>query len=332
MNKGEAGISGNRETGLLKVRITARCREANGIDSFELACADGSALPPFSAGAHIDVHIRNQMVRQYSLCNAPGERHRYMIAVLRDPCSRGGSAAVHEEFYVGAEIGISSPQNHFPLSDETGPSLLLAGGIGVTPILCMAEHLHAAGKEYVMHYCTRSPENTAFYSRIRNSGFAPRVAFHFDDEDPARRFNLKEVLEGARSDHRLYVCGPRGFMDAVLGEARQQGWHEERLHYEFFSAAPGLLVDDSAFEVELASCGTVVAVHKNETVAQALMAAGVEIPLSCEQGVCGTCVTRVLDGIPDHRDLYLTAAEKAGNDRFTPCCSRARTKRLVLDI
>ncbi|WP_342131449.1 PDR/VanB family oxidoreductase [Hydrogenophaga sp. OTU3427] len=316
----------------LAVRVARRQREAVDIDSFELIAADGSGLPPFSAGSHVDVHLPGGLLRQYSLCNPPDESHRYQIAVLRDPQSRGGSAAVHAQLQEGTLLQISEPRNHFALAHDARRHLLLAGGIGVTPILCMAERLQHIGADYEMHYCTRSADRTAFADRIRNAALGARVAFHFDDGAPEQKLDLQRLLGQPQDGTHLYVCGPKGFMDAVLGTARASGWIESQLHYEFFSAKVEASEADAAFEVVVASTGRVIPVAKAQTVVQALSAAGVDVQVACEQGVCGTCLTRVIEGVPDHKDVYLTDEERAANDQFTPCCSRSKSARLVLDL
>jgi vanillate monooxygenase ferredoxin subunit len=196
----------------------------------------------------------------------------------------------------------------------------------------MAERLANADEAFHMHYCTRSKERTAFLERIRGSGFASRVQCHFDDGASDQKLDLRALLSEPQAGVDIYVCGPKGFMDAVLGTARAAGWAEARLHYEFFSAEPTKTDADGSFEVKLASSGRIVAVPKDKTVVQALADSGIEIPVSCEQGVCGTCLTRVLEGEPDHRDVFLTDAERTVNDQFTPCCSRAKSARLVLDL
>ena len=321
-------------TSSLRVRVARKAQEAADICSLELTSVDGAALPPFSAGSHVDVHLPGGVVRQYSLCNDPAETHRYLIAVLRDPASRGGSAAVHDAVQEGDELQISAPKNHFALAHEARHSLLLAGGIGVTPILCMAERLAVMGAAFDMHYAARSRERTAFVDRIQGSAFAERVQFHFDDGPEAQRLDLAALLAQPQPGTHLYVCGPKGFMDAVLSTARAAGWGEQQLHWEFFSAGADTAprTGDEAFEVQLASSGRVITVAPDRTVTQALAEAGVEVLVSCEQGVCGTCLTRVLQGTPDHRDMYLTPEEQAANDQFTPCCSRAKSARLVLDL
>ena len=318
--------------GTLQVRVARKAVEAVDVCSFDLIDIGGKPLPPFSAGSHIDVHLPNGLTRQYSLCNAPFESGLYRIGVLKDAATRGGSKAMHEQVNEGDVLTISAPKNHFPLAHQAKSSVLLAGGIGVTPILCMAERLAVAGEPFEMHYCTRSRDRTAFYQRIEHSPFVSRVQFHFDDGPPEQKRDIHAVLDKPQPGVHVYVCGPKGFMDAVLSTARAAGWPEGQLHYEFFAAEPVARRTDASFEVRLASSGQVIYVPMDSTVVQALAEAGVYVPTSCEQGVCGTCVVRVLEGEPDHRDLYLTPAERAANDQFTPCCSRAKSARLVLDL
>ncbi|MDB6000093.1 MAG: ferredoxin [Rhizobacter sp.] len=319
-------------TGNLKVRVAAKTVEAVDICSFELVEAEGGTLPAFSAGSHLDVKAADGLVRQYSLCNAPSESHRYLIAVLRDANSRGGSKAMHDTIKVGDLLEISAPKNHFPLAHGTHRHLLMAGGIGVTPVLCMAERLAMMGADFEMHYATRSRERTAFTERIAASSFAPKVKFHFDDGAADQKLDIAATLASATPDTHLYVCGPKGYMDAVLATARASGWPEDRLHFEFFGAEIVKSDTDESFEVQIASSGKVIVVAKDQTIVQALTDAGVEVLTSCEQGVCGTCLTRVLEGEPDHKDMYLTAEEQAANDQFLPCCSRSKSARLVLDL
>lgn len=316
----------------LSVRVARKQIEAEDICSFELVAEAGTVLPGFAAGSHVDVLLPDGITRQYSLCNNPTENHRYLIGVLRDPASRGGSRAMHDAVQEGDCLQISAPKNHFPLAHEARRHLLLAGGIGITPILCMAERLANIGASFEMHYCTRSRERTAFHQRIVQSGFAARAHFHFDDGPAGQKLAIEQLLATPEDGVHLYVCGPRGFMDAVLGAARARAWPEPQLHYEFFAADVGVADGDTDFEVQLASTGRVVTVPRDKSALQALAAAGIDLPFACEQGVCGTCLTRILEGVPDHRDSYLTPEERAANDQFTPCCSRARTPRLVLDL
>ncbi|KFX71726.1 Vanillate O-demethylase oxidoreductase [Pseudomonas taeanensis MS-3] len=317
---------------MIDVTVTRKNLEAEGIYSFELARADGRALPPFSAGSHVDVHLPNGLVRQYSLCNHPDEQHRYQIGVLLDPASRGGSRLMHELVDEGTLLRISEPRNLFPLAHGAKRSLLFAGGIGITPILCMAERLAQIGAQFQVHYCSRSQTRTAFVELMQGACFADRVNFHFDDRGDEQKLNAGQVLAGYTEGDHLYVCGPGGFMAFVLAQAQAAGWPEASLHREYFSAEPQVHANDGSFEVQLASSGRCLQIPADRSVADVLLEAGIDLPLSCEQGICGTCLTRVLEGEPDHRDMFLTVEEQARNDQFTPCCSRARTPRLVLDL
>jgi vanillate O-demethylase ferredoxin subunit len=208
----------------------------------------------------------------------------------------------------------------------------MAGGIGVTPLLAMAETLHRRAEGFTLHLATRSRVRTPFMQRLAQAPWAGNVELHHDDE-PGTALDIAATLASAPADTHLYVCGPPGFMDAVLGLARAGGWPESRLHFEFFSASPvPPSRGDGSFEVELARSGRIIVVEPDRTVAQALDAAHVMLSTSCGQGVCGTCLTRVISGIPDHRDQYLTPEEHAANDQFLPCCSRSKSARLVLDL
>lgn len=316
----------------LALKLVKKTVEAEDICSFEFADPRGKMLPAFSAGSHIDVNIGNGIVRQYSLCNDPNDTHRYVIGVLRHPDSRGGSRAMHDDLKVGDMLDVSMPKNHFPLDHAARRSLLLAGGIGVTPILCMAERLANVGADFTMHYCTRSVGRTAFLNRIKQSGFAERVSFHFGDGPAAQLIDIPRLLEHSDPDTHLYVCGPKGFMDAVLENAARNGWPEHHVHREYFSGAVQTFQNNVAFDVKVASTGKIIHVDKDKTVLAALTECGVDVPSSCAEGVCGTCLTRVLEGEPEHRDVFLTAEERARNDSFLPCCSRAKSPLMVLDL
>ena len=316
----------------LLVRVARKHTEALDICSLDLVAEPGHSLPAFSAGAHIDVALPNGLVRQYSLCNPPGETGRYQIAVLRDAASRGGSQAVHDAVTEGSTLHISAPKNHFPLATDAAHHLLLAGGIGITPLLAMAERLTSQGECFELHHCTRSRDRTPFLERVAASAFARRTHHHFDDGDAVQKLDIAATLQRAPEGAHLYVCGPQGFMDAVLNAGRAAGWSEERLHREYFAAAPVDHANDGGFELEIASSGRVIPVRADQSALAALLEAGLDIPMSCEQGVCGTCLTRVKAGTPDHRDQYLTPEEQAANDQFLPCCSRASSARLVLDL
>ncbi|MGQ9369905.1 PDR/VanB family oxidoreductase [Azospirillum sp. ST 5-10] len=317
---------------MIEVIVTRRVEEADNICVLDLERADGGSLPPFDAGAHVEVHLPDGRIRQYSLCNHPDERTRYQIGVLRAEPSRGGSAHIHDRIQVGGRLTIGEPRNLFPLDLHADHSLLIAGGIGATPLICMAERLHALGRPFAMHCCARTLSRQPFRDRIARSPFADRVRFHLDDGPEEQRLACSAVIGAPAPGRHLYVCGPTGFMEHVLAAARELGWPDGALHREYFEAAERTAGGDRPFEVEIASTGEVFQIPADRSIAEVLEDAGMVLPLSCEQGVCGSCLTRVLEGEPDHRDLILSAAEHAANDRMTPCVSRCLGRRLVLDL
>jgi vanillate monooxygenase ferredoxin subunit len=316
---------------LMTVTVAKKVAEAEDVAVFELADPAGGELPPFSAGSHIDVEVAAGLVRQYSLCNNPEERSRYVIGVLKDPASRGGSTGMHS-IAQGAQIRISEPRNHFALEPAATRSVLLAGGIGVTPILCMAERLGHIGADFEMHYCSRSPSRTGFRERIAASPYADRVHLHFDDGDAAQKLDIDAALGTPGAGAHIYVCGPSGFIDYVLKAAAAKGFAEANVHREYFTAAKTTLEPGAAFQIKLSSSGQVFDIPAERSVLDVLRDIDIELPSSCEQGVCGTCVVRILEGVPDHRDFFLDKEEQSKGDQFTPCCSRSKTPLLVLDL
>ncbi len=315
----------------LSVKVRARRLEAEGICSFELEPIGMPELPAFSAGAHIDVHVPSGPVRQYSLCGDPDDRRSWRIGVLRDPASRGGSAGMHDAVQVGATLKVSAPRNLFALAPAPH-SVLVAGGIGVTPILAMARQLQRDGQPFELHYCARSRTRMAFRDEIAAGAFAERARLYCSDAADAAPFDAAAMCRAAPAGAHLYVCGPAGFMDHVLDAARAAGWADDRLHREHFAAAPQAAGGDQPFQLQLARAGQTLDVPAGTTALQVLLDHGIAMNYSCEAGVCGSCITPVLDGTPDHRDSFLTDTERAACDQFTPCCSRAKTHTLVLDL
>lgn len=314
----------------LDVRITSRKAQTAEIASFELRSVDGSELPAFEPGSHVDVFIGPELIRQYSLYNNPTDRSRYCLGVLLDPSSRGGSAGMHAMAVEGHVLQISRPRCNFHLVEGGAPVILAAGGIGITPMLSMAHVLHERGTPFVLHYCTRSAEKTAFTMELGAAPFFSAVRFHHDDGPASQRFSLDETLRGQSPDAQLYVCGPEGFIGHVTSGAQERGWQSDHVHVEHFKAE--VAQDGEAFVVRAALSDVEVQVPAGVTIAQALMDAGVQVPLSCEQGICGSCLTPVLEGLPDHRDQYQTDAEKKANTHITLCCSRSCSARLVVEI
>lgn len=315
-----------------RVRVARITTEAPGVKSFELVSADGQPLTPASPGAHIDVHPRPGLVRQYSLCNGPEDQDRYIITVRRDSASRGGSRAMHDQVRVGDMLSISEPRNHFALHDEATSHLLLARGIGITPILAMARSLAARGAPFQLDYFNRSAEHTSFRGVLQGPEFAGRVRFHDGLEPEAQAARVGEILAARPDGAHAYVCGGLPFIDMALA-ASAHAWPPEALHREYFAANPCAWAGERhGFEVKLARSGTTIHVPPELSLASALAGAGIHVDTSCEQGVCGACLTRVLGGAPDHRDAVLSAVERERGDRMLVCVSRAHGDELTLDL
>ncbi len=308
----------------LDVRISKAQTAARDVLALELT---GDNLPAYTAGAHVDLRIKSGLIRQYSLTGDPADHTKYRLGVLLDPQSRGGSAAIHADFAAGKTIQISRPRNNFPLH-PAAHTILFAGGIGVTPMLGMAYALEAEGASWEMHYCARSADRLAFLPEMER--FGRKVQCHVDDGPDTQALDIRNVLASPAADRHLYVCGPNGFMDFVLDAARAQGWQNDCVHLERFGAEVD--TDGEPFTVIARASGKTFDVAPGETIADKLTEHGIDIAVSCQSGVCGTCLTHVLDGTPDHRDLVQTDAEKATNARMTPCCSRSKTRKLVLNI
>ncbi|MCX4760153.1 PDR/VanB family oxidoreductase [Streptomyces sp. NBC_01275] len=311
--------------------VVARRDATSRIVVLDLVRPDNGELPEFAAGAHVDVLVDGAagLVRQYSLCGPPQDRTRYRLAVLAEAASRGGSLGMHR-LREGDRLQISRPRNRFGVSDEARRHLLVAGGIGVTPLLAMAHALEAKGAEHELHYCARSRADSAFVEELENN---PRVQLHFDDGPDDQRFSVAGAIGPPDPEAAIYVCGPGGFMDFVISSARGAGWPAEAIHKERF--AP---VEDTAahtaggtFTVRLAKSGNEYEIKDGESVLDVLLAAGVDAPYSCQQGICGECIVRVLAGEPDHRDDILTDRERA-DGMFTTCSSRAHSPILELDL
>ena len=313
----------------LTVRVARIRRETPEILSFELAHPWGRELPGYEAGAHIDVRMPGGFARQYSLARAPGMAGSYLIGVKREGASRGGSAAMHERVRVGDLLPISAPRNTFPVHAGARRHLLLAGGIGMTPLLAMAQALARQGADFELCVFARSREHLAFAEEI--AALAPHARLHLDDGDAQHdnRIDLRALLAGQGPGTHLYMCGPAGFMNAVRQAAAH--WPEDMVHAEYF-AAP----DDNArpagrpFTLQLTKRGFSVPVAADQSAVDALHDFGIDIPVSCEQGLCGTCVVPAEGGSAEHRDFCLTSTER--RQQVALCCSRARERELVIHL
>lgn len=328
---GTAAVGTAAAIGAVELRVAAIAREAEAILAFELAHPGGAALPAFTAGAHVDVILPNGIRRQYSLCNDPRERHRYIIAVLKETAGRGGSKAMHDGVAVGDRLTVSTPRNNFPLAgDEARFHLLLAGGIGVTPMLAMIAALEARGAAWRMHYCTRGPERTAFAARLAPLIAAGKVRLHHDGGDPSRGLDLKALLAERPAGAHVYYCGPPGFMTGAKAAASH--WPAEAVHCEYFTAAEDkpAASANTAFQIRIAKTGQVFDVPADRSIVQVLRANGIAIETDCEEGYCGTCVTPWTAGEPEHRDTVLSEADR--KRYMMICCGRSKTPLLVLDL
>jgi ferredoxin-NADP reductase len=304
--------------------------EATSIHSFELVHPEGRALPPFTAGAHLDVHLAGGLVRQYSLCNDPAERHRYVLGILKEEAGRGGSRTAHEQLRVGQQVSVSEPRNHFELHPETRHAVLLGGGIGITPLKAMAHALALRGISYELHHCARSAERAAFADELSALG---HTQFHFDQGNPAQGLDLVALLQEPAEGTHLYCCGPAGFMAAC--ESASAHWHSGTVHSEHFkapepAASSAVQTPPGGFVAEIASTGQRIPVDAQTTLADALIDAGIALQTSCVSGLCGTCKVGYRSGDVDHRDHILDDAERS--HCLTACVSRARHGLLVLDL
>jgi vanillate O-demethylase ferredoxin subunit len=330
---------------LLEVRVHAIIPQGPDINCYEVIASAGGKLPAFEPGSHIDVSIPggNLGVRQYSLCGDPQDRSRYRFAVQREKDGRGGSKAMFDSVNVGTHLIISPPRNNFPLRPDASRHLLLAGGIGITPMIAMLHYMMRERIDFTLHYCTRSAERTAFHDFLKPLVAAGKVAIHWDNGDPAKGLDLNKALQEYQSGTHLYYCGPPGFMGAVA--AASAHWPAGTIHREFFTPSandPGVAISQASemesaegelgppFKVKIASTGEVYDIPSDKSLLNVLREHGLEIETQCELGVCGTCRTRYLEGEPDHRDFVLEEDEH--KREMTVCCSRSKSRLLVLDL
>ncbi|MEC9341205.1 MAG: PDR/VanB family oxidoreductase [Pseudomonadota bacterium] len=324
-------MSNSPEGERLSVRVASVTELAQGIRGLRLV-RDGGDMPSFTAGAHVDFFLptpAGELRRSYSIASPPWDSGGYDFGVLRDAASSGGSAFVHDRISAGDLLDISPPKNFFPLADEAGHHLLLAGGIGITPMLCMARVLDRRGADFALHYAARSPRQMAYRTEIESLG-TERASLYFDGGDPAKGMDLPALLNGPSPDTHVYVCGPVGMIDAARESAAAAGWPERQVHYEIFSA-PRHEAADSAIEVVINSTGATLRVPADRSILDVLLDADVDTDFDCKVGICGLCAVEVLEGEAEHRDHILAEEEHAAG-MFCTCVSRARTRRLVLDL
>lgn len=304
--------------------------EADGVVSLELAPREGS-LPDFSPGSHIDLHLEDGLVRSYSLMNAPSERSLYRVGVFRDPESSGGSAYIHDQLRVGQPLRVDTPRNNFALEHDAEQSVFIAGGIGVTPFLAMAAALNAQRRPWTLHYSCRSRSRAAFLHELdalAAEGHG-RLICHFDDENDGGLLDIAAIVASAAQGAHFYCCGPAGMLAAYRGACDRVP--PNRVHFEYFSW-DAEIASEGGFDVVLARSGRRIGIPAGNTILDTLESAGISVPYSCQQGICGACEVKVLSGTPDHRDMLLSDAERASNETMLICCSGAHSDELVLDL
>lgn len=317
----------SEKAAMMPMRVTRNEPIADGIYLLELRSASAASLPPFTAGAHITLTTPKGLLRKYSLCNDPAERDRYQVAIKREANGRGGSLDLTDNVKVGDTLMVAPPVNDFGLPPRGQDFLFIAGGIGVTPMMAMIHELRAAGKRFRLFYFNRTPEMTAFRDALSAPELKDSVVIHYDQGDPARSYDLKPVLKERQNREHLYCCGPRPLMEAV--RAMTDHWSSTAVHFEAFSEAETHKATDRPFNVRLARTGKTLAVPADKTILEVLRDNGLDVPSSCETGTCGTCRTKMLDGVADHRDLVLAEHEKA--DTIMICVSRAKSDEITLD-
>lgn len=318
---------------LMEVVVTSMALSGHGNLLCELGLPNKGPLPAFGAGAHIDLHLQNGMVRQYSLCGQLDNSNTYQICVRLDAGSKGGSIYIHQHLRVGDRLQISHPRHFFTLPDA-GQYLLFAGGIGITPLLSMAEAIAGKGGIFELHYYAAHKDDMALADRLQLDHLRPNVHLHESAKGDSLRHHTPPCLLQPPYDKAILTCGPLGFMRRIKETAIANGWDASQYYCEQFRNEE-VSTDESAahgFAVKIASTGDVFEIPPDKTIAEVLTDNGVSVDLSCEQGMCGACLTKVLAGIPEHCDVVQSDAEKASNQFMTLCCSRAKTDLLVLDL
>ena len=335
----------------LALLVRQVAHEADGVVSMLLTDPDGRPLPPWQPGAHLELTLPSGLIRQYSLCGdpAPGGDH-YRVAVLRERAGRGGSAEIHDTGLVGRVLRARGPRNRFQLVDAPR-YVFIAGGIGITPILPMVRAVAATSASWTLHYGGRTRRSMAFLDDLTAIAAAAgrRAPLHVVPEDERGLLDLKRILDDVALGTEVYCCGPAGLITAVEHACDAAGI-AGRLHFERFAADPdaasrkaawpagddgpgaGAGREPGVFEVELRASGLTVKVDQDESILEAVRRVLPDVPSSCEEGICGTCEVRVLDGTPDHRDDILSESERAAGDTMFICVSRARTPCLVIDL
>jgi vanillate O-demethylase ferredoxin subunit len=318
-------------TDSIQVRVHKVWQDGTNVKLFDLRPLDSSPLANFSAGAHIDI-VTPSATRQYSLCNDPKESHRYLVGIALDENSRGGSQWLHNELHLGDTVTISSPRNHFALTDNQTHSVFIAGGIGITPIVAMILALESKEQTWELHYTAKHQASAPLLELLAQTSAAckhGKIHYYFTQDTRAKRVDLTQVVKQAPATSHFYCCGPTRLIDTFAETTRSLP--PEQVHFERFSA-DDVKFADGGFVIALSKSNMELNVPAGQSILEVLQTQKINVPCACREGICGSCEIRVLDGIPDHRDSVLTDAEKQSNTTIMACCSGALTDKLVLDI
>ena len=331
--RGESGdwehiYNNNADSPVLPVVISAADAMSPDVTKYEFRSPDGADLPEWTAGAHLDIVVAPEFLRQYSMSGDPADRSKYQIGVLREDEGRGGSALLHRIFAEGRRIFISKPINHFPLDDTASKSFLMGGGIGITPMIAMAHELYAQGRAFEVHYSVSSRSGAGYIDDLTAMPWADHVTLHISDE--GTRADLDAVMSGYRDGWHVYTCGPDRYMDSVMTAAQRQGFTEEARHLEFFSVPELPEYENHDFTLKLARSGREILIPADKSATDVLAEQGVHVDVKCADGICGVCKCGLVSGAVEHRDFVLSKAQR--KTEVVLCQSRAADKHGVIVV
>lgn len=312
---------------LIEVYISSMLDVAHDVRMYTLTVRGQQVIPDFAAGAHIDLYLPNGLIRSYSICNRHPDSRSYLIAIQKDPDSKGGSRYIHEHLICGQTLHISNPRNHFPLDEDGRHTIMIAGGIGITPFRSMIYRLQELKRSWQLYYCVRSRDRVVFFDEWQT--MADNIHICITEETGDERLSIESIVANVDKGAHFYCCGPQRMLtdfERVLSDIPSK-----YVHLEYFNAKTSSAVN-GAFEVELARTGKSLQIGPDQSILDAVLAAGVQVSHACSEGVCGACETNVLCGIPDHRDTVLSFDEQSAGKKILICCSRSKSERLVLDL